>query len=123
MFSDTDSCIFLQTIFRDDDYAKSWHDDAVETTSVTVDLRDGHGWETSLNASPSTGVPSNGTIPTAYSPQYDDPALRLFKFILASVVTPSLCIFGLVGNILNIIVLSRRRMRVAMNGKYNWMIR
>ena len=43
------------------------------------------------------------------------PLLELIKYLLAEVINPTLCVFGLVGNIFSVVVLSRRRMRAAMN--------
>ena len=44
-----------------------------------------------------------------------DPLLESIKYILAGVVNPTLCVFGLVGNIFNVVVLSRSRMQAAMS--------
>jgi len=43
------------------------------------------------------------------------PLLESIKYVLAGVINPTLCVFGLVGNIFSVVVLSRRRMRAAMN--------
>jgi Serpentine type 7TM GPCR chemoreceptor Srw len=39
------------------------------------------------------------------------------KYILLSVINPTLCVVGLVGNTLNIVVMTRRRMRSALDGR------
>lgn len=44
-----------------------------------------------------------------------DPLLEAVKYILAGIVNPALCLFGLVGNVFNVLVLSRRRMKAAMD--------
>ena len=45
----------------------------------------------------------------------EDPVLEGIKQYLASVVSPCLCVIGLTGNILNILVLTRRRMQSAID--------
>ena len=44
-----------------------------------------------------------------------DPLIEDIKFYLRGIVNPALCVCGLIGNILNIIVLTRRRLKVAMD--------
>lgn len=44
-----------------------------------------------------------------------DPLLESVKYVLAGLVNPALCVFGIVGNVFNVLVLSRRRMKVAMD--------
>lgn len=44
-----------------------------------------------------------------------DPVLVAIKFYLAGVVNPALCVFGLIGNVFNVLVLSRRRMKAVMD--------
>lgn len=39
------------------------------------------------------------------------------KYLLLSVINPTLCVIGLVGNTLNIVVMTRRRMRSALDGR------
>ena len=40
-----------------------------------------------------------------------DSGTEMFKYYLSGIINPILCAFGLLGNILNIIVLTRRRMQ------------
>jgi len=49
------------------------------------------------------------------TPDISDPTLETIKYILAGVVNPTLCLFGLVGNVFNVLVLSRQRMKTAMD--------
>lgn len=44
-----------------------------------------------------------------------DPTLELVKFVLSSVAIPVLCLFGIIGNLLSILVLTRRRMKASMD--------
>lgn len=44
-----------------------------------------------------------------------DPLLETIKYTLAGIINPALCLFGLVGNLFNVLVLSRRRMKAAMD--------
>lgn len=44
-----------------------------------------------------------------------DPVLEAIKFYLTGVVNPALCVFGLIGNVFNVLVLSRRRMKAVMD--------
>lgn len=39
------------------------------------------------------------------------------KYVLLSIVNPTLCVVGLVGNTLNVIVMTRRRMRSSLDGR------
>lgn len=54
-------------------------------------------------------------INASLSRDTSDPLLETIKYILAGVVNPALCLFGLVGNVFNVLVLSRRRMKAAMD--------
>jgi len=45
-----------------------------------------------------------------------DPLLESVKYLLVGVVNPTLCAFGLVGNLFNVLVMSRRRIKAAMSG-------
>ena len=42
------------------------------------------------------------------------PLLETIKYLLAGVINPALCVFGIVGNAISVLVLSRRRMQVAV---------
>jgi len=41
-------------------------------------------------------------------------SLTIFKFYLASVVNPALCVFGVIGNVFNVIVLSRGQIKATL---------
>ena len=75
--------------------------------------------------SPAANASFNNTPPLPPTPGYlnltlppdglgaTDPALEEAKYYLSGIVNPVLCMCGLIGNILNIIVLTRRHMQVA----------
>ena len=66
----------------------------------------------------STGSGSNSSSLSSYPGDNEsiiDPLLESIKFVLAGIVNPALCVFGLIGNVFNILVLSRSRMQAAMN--------
>jgi len=65
-----------------------------------------------------TGSGSNSSSLSSYpgdTGSIIDPLLESIKFVLAGIVNPTLCVFGLIGNVFNILVLSRSRMQAAMN--------
>ena len=41
-------------------------------------------------------------------------SLNVFKFYLASVVHPALCVFGVIGNVFNVMVLSRGQIKATL---------
>lgn len=47
---------------------------------------------------------------------HPNPTYESIKFYLAHVVSPALCLIGITGNILNVLVLSRRRIRSSIDG-------
>lgn len=47
--------------------------------------------------------------------ELDVARLESIKYVLAAYVNPALCLFGLFGNTVNVLVLSRRRMKAAMD--------
>ena len=44
-----------------------------------------------------------------------DANLEAMKFVLASIVNPTLCAFGIIGNVFSVLVLTRRRMKASMD--------
>jgi len=51
------------------------------------------------------------------SPAGHDTETAWVRFALRSIVNPTLCVIGLIGNTLNVVVMTRRRMRSALDGR------
>jgi len=67
-----------------------------------------------VNVSAALGGP-NYSSSEGDTASVSDPLLESIKHVLAGIINPALCAFGLVGNIFSVLVLSRRRMQAAMN--------
>ena len=118
---------------RGDGYASSDADDVAMTITSgddrfensLLELADGIDWSAPNGGG--DGVESSGYVivgNTSATPQpslasssrrLSDPDMEDIKFYLAGVVNPALCVFGLVGNIFNILVLSRGRMKATLD--------
>ena len=63
----------------------------------------------------SAGGPNSSLLLSYSGNMTTVPLFESIKYVLAGVINPTLCVFGLVGNVFSLVVLSRRRMQAAMN--------
>ena len=96
----TDLCLYLSYVFLS----------SADQSAPVGDQSAGRGNSTSLSSYPG----DTGSI-IDHTGSIIDPLLESIKYALAGVVNPTLCVFGLLGNIFNVVVLSRSRMQAAMN--------
>jgi len=94
MFNGDDICSLLQTLYSDNQSPWHGYDEDANGTMISVTLHNDSFVEGRLSGPPSV---------------LDD-----VKFYLAGVANPMVCAFGLIGNIFNVLVLSRRRMKATM---------
>ena len=107
-----DPCVLLSRIAQsevNDHYAIHGPNNSLVSQNSNASYLNGSVAFMELNSSHAGGSPTSD-IPIAGDPMIED-----IKFYLMGIVNPTLCVCGLVGNILNILVLTRRRLKVAMD--------